>query len=49
MNGYGRYTWANGSFYEGGWKNDVRHGVGKFTGTDGKTVAQVWNEGEKVS
>ena len=29
-NGVGSCTWVNGSSYEGDWKDDLRHGNGKF-------------------
>ncbi len=30
-NGYGVYTWPDGSRYEGDWMNGVKHGRGKYT------------------
>ena len=30
-NGVGNCTWGDGSSYEGDWKDDLRHGNGKFT------------------
>ena len=29
-NGKGTYTWPDGSYYEGFYKNDLKHGQGKF-------------------
>ena len=28
--GYGRYTWSNGDYYEGNWKNNRFEGGGTF-------------------
>ena len=32
-NGQGRETFENGDFYEGGWKNNKKHGTGVFVYT----------------
>jgi hypothetical protein len=32
--GKGKYTWANGSFYDGEWKNGKREGMGKMVSGD---------------
>ena len=29
--GIGNCKWSNGDYYEGDWKNNLRHGNGKFT------------------
>lgn len=34
MDGYGQYTWANGSMYQGNWKNGRFEGGGKFIHQD---------------
>ena len=34
--GLGEETWENGNVYEGFYANDMRHGQGKMTGTDGR-------------
>ena len=31
MHGNGTYTWADGAVYVGDWKDDKKHGYGKFT------------------
>jgi hypothetical protein len=31
MNGRGKYTWPDGTLYDGGWKDDKRNGRGKMT------------------
>jgi hypothetical protein len=33
--GYGKYTWANGDFYDGEYQNDIRNGKGKLTLVNG--------------
>ena len=35
INGYGIYTWTDGSKYVGEYKDDKRHGLGTFTWADG--------------
>ena len=35
-NGVGSCTWQDGSKYEGDWKDNLRHGNGKFE-NDGET------------
>jgi hypothetical protein len=32
--GHGKYKWANGSWYDGEWKNGMRNGEGKFVSGD---------------
>ena len=34
--------------YTGEWKNDVRHGQGTFTFSDGEEQKQQWNNGEII-
>jgi hypothetical protein len=36
--GFGIYRWANGSVYEGEFKNDLKHGNGTITYLNGKTA-----------
>ena len=38
----GRLTWPDGSFYNGQWKNGVRHGVGEYHLTDGMIFKGQW-------
>lgn len=35
-NGHGIFTWADGSVYEGDFKDDQFHGRGEYTRADGK-------------
>ena len=32
--GLGNCSWNNGDHYEGDWKDNLRHGNGKFTGQE---------------
>ena len=47
-NGYGTYTWADGSKYVGEYKDGKRHGQGTFTATDGRVMKGIWENGELV-
>jgi hypothetical protein len=38
----GRLTWPDHSFYNGQWKNGVRHGVGEYHFTDGMIYKGQW-------
>jgi hypothetical protein len=40
-NGKGKYTWANGSYYDGDWKNGVREGIGRMVSGD-TVVSGYW-------
>lgn len=33
--GFGKYQYLDGSFYEGSWNGSKMHGKGKFVGADG--------------
>ncbi len=35
MNGKGKYTWPDGTVYDGDWKDDIKNGEGKSTYPDG--------------
>ena len=35
--GHGKYKWADGSEYEGLWKDNLIEGKGKYTWVDGRT------------
>ena len=48
LNGYGKMVWLNGNRYEGEFKNDLRHGTGKFYFADGEILNGVWEKGELV-
>jgi hypothetical protein len=39
--GKGVYTWANGTYYDGGWKNGKREGMGKMVSGD-SVVTGFW-------
>ena len=41
-NGYGKYTWHSGSYFEGTWANDSRNGYGRFFWTDGSHYEGTW-------
>jgi hypothetical protein len=34
----GRFDYLNGSIYEGNWRENKKHGKGKFVDTDGVSV-----------
>lgn len=40
--GHGKYTWANGSVYEGMFKNDKKHGKGTIMHENGKVSTLEW-------
>lgn len=45
--GSGTYTWANGDYYVGNWKEGLRDGKGElFTVISGKKIKGIWKEGE---
>ena len=44
-NGYGTYTWSDGSKYVGRWKEDKEHGLGTYTGADGTIKKGIWKSG----
>ena len=48
LNGYGKVVWLNGNRYEGEFKNDLRHGTGKFYFADGEVLSGIWKKGELV-
>jgi hypothetical protein len=43
--GYGLELFSDGSFYEGEWLKDERHGVGVFTSAQRTSYAGSWVEG----
>ena len=45
MNGFGVYSYKDGSRYEGEWQRDVKHGKGKYTWANGKTYDGGWANG----
>mmetsp|Transcript_19379 Transcript_19379/g.33030 ORF Transcript_19379/g.33030 Transcript_19379/m.33030 type:complete len:268 (+) Transcript_19379:48-851(+) len=44
--GRGRWTYSNG-FYEGEWKNGLRHGEGMYKWTDGSSYSGQWKDDKK--
>lgn len=42
--GVGRYTWKDGSFYDGEWKNGERDGVGMYTYPSGGVYEGEWKD-----
>ena len=47
MQGFGKFNWKNGDFYEGMWKNSKMHGEGKFTWKNGDKYIGAYNQGIK--
>ena len=45
--GIGKYTWADGSLYEGEWEDGLRHGQGIMTETDGRSYSGQWQRDKK--
>ncbi|SMN11487.1 hypothetical protein SPBRAN_1759 [uncultured Candidatus Thioglobus sp.] len=44
--GYGTYTLANGTRYQGNWENGKEHGQGVLTEANGNTTSGLWVDGE---
>lgn len=44
--GIGKYTWANGEFYEGEWVNGLKHGSGMWKGIKGDSYVGEWRLGK---
>lgn len=42
--GYGKYTYADGSIYQGQWDHDQRKGKGKLLFTNGDTFEGLFEE-----
>ena len=34
--GFGRYTWPDGTYYDGEWRHEKKHGRGKYTYPNGR-------------
>jgi len=47
-NGYGTYTYANGSKYVGEWKDGKFHGQGNLTYIDGTVEKGIWKDGNII-
>ncbi len=47
-NGNGKQIWRNGTTYDGEWQNDLRHGLGVFSNSDGSIIYQgEWENDEQ--
>ena len=46
MNGFGKYTFANGNMYTGFYKDDLKHGYGVYQWKDGKSYSGWWFQGK---
>ena len=46
--GQGLYLWANGSSYEGAFKNDKKHGIGTIIHENGKASKLEWEDGNVI-
>lgn len=44
--GFGIYTWEDGSCWYGFWENGIRHGIGLYVRTDGALLGGNWEMGE---
>ena len=47
-NGYGTYTWADGTKYVGEWKDGKRHGQGTYTFPDGTVEKGIWEKDKLI-
>ena len=41
--------YADGDRYEGEWKDEKKHGYGKYTYADGRVREGMWHEGKEVN
>lgn len=46
MQGYGTFKAADGSRYQGGWANDLKHGLGKKFYSNGDKYDGIWKHGK---
>ena len=44
--GHGRQDWLDGSYYEGEWKDNLKHGFGEYSDQKYKYIGQ-WKNGAK--
>lgn len=47
MNNFGTYTFSDGKFYQGFYKNDKKHGYGIYAWSDGKKYQGWWTDGKQ--
>ena len=47
-NGYGTYTYANGSKYDGEWKDAKRNGLGTYTFANGTVDKGIWKNNKLI-
>ena len=47
-NGYGTYTYANGSKYVGEWKDDKENGQGTYTFANGTVDKGIWKNNKLI-
>ena len=47
MHGKGLRKYANGSLYEGDWREDQKHGIGRFRDANGETYRGLFRENKK--
>ena len=45
MEGLGKFTWPDGRFYEGSYKNDLKDGFGVFSWPNGQLYEGMWAHG----
>ncbi len=45
MDGRGIFKWKDGSIYEGDYKDNKKHGFGKYIDKEGKTYEGGWKNG----
>jgi hypothetical protein len=46
MQGKGKFSWAYGSYYEGDYMQDMKHGYGTFVWPDKKKLTGNWKFGK---
>ena len=48
MNGNGKFIWNDGSFYDGEFKNNKRHGIGNSKDKNGNIEVAKWVDDNKI-
>ena len=46
MHGFGKFTFADGKYYEGSYFNDKKHGYGVFYWYEDKKYGGWWSDGK---